>query len=392
MEGLTYIEQCTGSRIQLALSKESGRIVHVDRVRRGKECDCECLGCGESLVANQGEVRIHYFSHLPDSTGINNRPCKNPKLIFETLSHEMGKHWIEEVKELEVPPYFHKKHKDSDGCTYNSVPVLEKRKLVFDKVKLESWQADNRYRPDCIGYIGDQAVVIEIYVTHKVDEKKIKKIRADGLPAIEVVLKPGVMDDRWESIDKAMRSGRAVRWLNCPEGETPEKRQQSEQEFNRQREAFDRRQGEINRQRRRKARSEAVIRQAEEEMEFAIESVPEQAQEKTEVWVSRHQAEIKMHRGALIRHAEILDKLLMVDRRKKSKGLTSFVFTEEFAKSFKKKIDEEFEQCKRDLLKGYEEVLKNDISFEELRALAEKSLPPEEDERWRYAEKIEDED
>ena len=104
MKAVPFSEQKTGSRQQYALSTESGSIVHIDDVRRGKSCDCTCLGCDEPLIANQGEKKIHYFSHAPDASGVATRPCKNPEQIFETLTHEMAKDWISEIKELSLPP------------------------------------------------------------------------------------------------------------------------------------------------------------------------------------------------------------------------------------------------------------------------------------------------
>ena len=395
VEGLTYIEQCSGSKIQLARSKESGRVVNVDSVRRGKECDCVCLGCGEPVVANQGEIRVHYFSHLPDSGGFSNRPCKQQKRIFETLSHEMGKYWVEEMKELEVPPYFHKRPTDRDGCTYNSVKVLDGRKLVFDKVVLENWREDNRYRPDCIGYIGDQPVVIEIYVTHKVDEDKLAKIRADGLPAVEVVLKHGVFDESWESIDKAMRSNRTVRWLNCPEGETAEKRKQSEAVFNRQRAYFDQQQEQMKLQRRRKARSEAVIEAAEQAYESAVEEVPGQAKARTDAWKQRNWAQIKLHRDALLKHAAVLDELLLIERRKQSQAFTRSHLLSLFdglATTFEKKINEAVEWCERDMVEVHNRKIKEGLSFDDFKRQADQSIPPVHDEQWRYAENIEEDE
>ena len=209
--GITYTEQRTGCRALYAISKESGKLVNIKNVRRGKDCDCLCLGCGEELVANKGEIKAHYFSHLPDSSGKSNRPCKKPQNISETLSHERGKIWLEQTRTITLPAYYLHKETDKDGCKYTSIKVLESKNVIFTKVILEAWQSENKYRPDCIGYIGDQPIIIEIYVSHKVDPIKLEKIKSDKLPAIEIILKNGVSDDSWDSIDKIMKSSSSIR-------------------------------------------------------------------------------------------------------------------------------------------------------------------------------------
>lgn len=51
-----------------ALSKDTQKMVYIDEVQRGKKCNCSCLSCGLDLVANQGNDRDYYFSHVEKNT------------------------------------------------------------------------------------------------------------------------------------------------------------------------------------------------------------------------------------------------------------------------------------------------------------------------------------
>lgn len=51
------------SNIPYAFSQSLNRLVGVDEVERGLDCNCICPSCGMRLEARQGEINIHHFSH-----------------------------------------------------------------------------------------------------------------------------------------------------------------------------------------------------------------------------------------------------------------------------------------------------------------------------------------
>ena len=141
----------------------------VDDVPTGKGCNCVCPGCNEKLIAkNDGKVRQHHFSH------ISNKECITG---YQTVIHLLAKDIIEELKIF--PMALHGKY--LSACE------------VYKEVNLEKYG----FIPDVFGFtpitdgpniIGKIPIVIEIFVTHKVDEEKKNKIVKAGMLAIEIDL------------------------------------------------------------------------------------------------------------------------------------------------------------------------------------------------------------
>lgn len=89
--------------IPYAKQLSSGRLVSVDEVASGLECNCVCDCCGASMVARKGEVNVHHFGHAPKSTS-EEKPC--------TFNFKRGCFWvIKQILEesvgsnIELPDY-----------------------------------------------------------------------------------------------------------------------------------------------------------------------------------------------------------------------------------------------------------------------------------------------
>lgn len=67
--------------IPFGVDRETGRILEVSDVPRGRKCGCICPSCGASLVANQGSQKQWYFSHDPRA---EYRPDKTCESSFES--------------------------------------------------------------------------------------------------------------------------------------------------------------------------------------------------------------------------------------------------------------------------------------------------------------------
>lgn len=77
-----------------------GKMVHVDDVSRGIECNCYCPNCHERLLARHGEINAHGFAHHSDQRSANLSNC------YKVTMYKLAEHIIKVEKKLFVPPYY----------------------------------------------------------------------------------------------------------------------------------------------------------------------------------------------------------------------------------------------------------------------------------------------
>lgn len=159
----------TKKLLTYALNAEN-QIKNINEVPNGLECNCICPGCKESLIAkNEGKIREHHFAHNGDSE------CESG---YQTMIHLLAKDIIEETK---IFPIF------LDGKFLSACEVYKEVSLVKELGII----------PDILGFtpitdgpniVGKIPVIVEIYVTHKVDEEKANILKRSGIPSVEVDL------------------------------------------------------------------------------------------------------------------------------------------------------------------------------------------------------------
>ena len=59
----------TRNRIEMHIAhdKNSKKLMGIDKVEKGKKCDCICVSCRGELIAKQGEYNQWHFSHFHNS-------------------------------------------------------------------------------------------------------------------------------------------------------------------------------------------------------------------------------------------------------------------------------------------------------------------------------------
>ena len=160
------------------------RLVHVSQLSRGERgsrCGCVCPECKSPLTARMGEVNRHHFAH---SGG--NRPCAGGA---ETGIHLAAKQMIADNLAIPVPLLQASlEGKDSLGYSVRESKVIFKGcdRQPVDRAKLEHHLGD--IRPDLIVTLAGNEILIEVAVTHYIDDEKLRRLEARGLRCVEIDL------------------------------------------------------------------------------------------------------------------------------------------------------------------------------------------------------------
>ena len=159
--------------LELPFGLRGERLVHISEVEAGLACACVCPACGHPLVARKGARRAHHFAHAGGAE------CAHG---LQTALHLAAKQALESERRMRLPEVLL-------SFEYSHKPPwrLQPPALVrFDEVRLERRLSD--IVPDVLIYVQGRPLLVEIAVTHAVDEAKLQKIRRLGISALEITL------------------------------------------------------------------------------------------------------------------------------------------------------------------------------------------------------------
>ncbi len=157
--------------LRVPFGMKDGILYEPNQVPNGNDCGCFCPGCQAPLIARQGAKTPH-FAH---SSGVD---CT---LGLETIVHLAAKQLIAKRMELSLPkvhlyiPHFKPVIKKT---------IHEARLVKLDAVFLEKSIGD--MRPDIVAIESGNEILIEIAVTHFVDEVKHELIKRRASRTIEI--------------------------------------------------------------------------------------------------------------------------------------------------------------------------------------------------------------
>ena len=183
------LDQKNQSNIKLQYGLRENKLISINSIseeQKGLKCNCYCPGCGMKLQARLGSgKRQPHFAH-------NNEAC-DIVVAHQSALHILAKEIIQEEKKIGLPALkvnFDEISKKNIKSEYYELPdemiYKSAQTVVCEQVVLEKKISD--IVPDIIVKIGERYCLIEIAVTHFVDEIKTEKIKKLGLPVIEIDL------------------------------------------------------------------------------------------------------------------------------------------------------------------------------------------------------------
>lgn len=152
-----------------------GRIVHVSEVPRGLNCGCKCVVCGGDLLAKQGAINEWHFAHAVDM---------NCSSAGETALHLALKQIILDGRHIGVPALEVGAVAMVDGYTRHASRVINATIVQYGSPRTEVRIGD--VIADAVIQSHGQELIVEVAVTHKVDDEKLGKLRKLRRAALEL--------------------------------------------------------------------------------------------------------------------------------------------------------------------------------------------------------------
>lgn len=160
-------------QLNLTVALKDGVITNVDDVESGLKCGCVCPACGERLVARKGTKMMHHFAHYAGH---------NCEYGYESSLHLAAKDILSNAPKITLPPVYL-----SFPDSYKSDELIcGAKEIPIDKVELEKKFGD--VVPDVAVHAGGKKFFVEVYVTHRIDDEKLKKIQKANISTIEIDL------------------------------------------------------------------------------------------------------------------------------------------------------------------------------------------------------------
>lgn len=167
----------------------NGKLVHVDNVSNGLECNCICPHCKEKLLARHGDIREHGFAHYSDKRGANLDIC------YKVILYKLAEQILQTKKRIHVPSYY---------------GIFKETDIEFANVIIDGCYEREDKQPDVIATTKDgQQYLIEFIFEHKVQHKR--EIDYHNLSCLEIDLSGQTL----ESLnDFLFKSSDNRRWVN----------------------------------------------------------------------------------------------------------------------------------------------------------------------------------
>lgn len=211
-----------GTMVPWGIDRITGRERLVQEVPRGKNCGCDCPGCGEPLQSRQGDRVVWHFAHLPGASGRDSqgRSCG------ESALHKMAVRVVADLAEFRegksVPRATGLRSVKAGRLNLgmgSGVDTRMRQSWVERKSVLTTRQPDvtavvfhrggngQQWRYD----LGEMTVALEIAVTHNKGLDYIEEMTAAGLLAYELDIDLNEVYDRMSRMQGVSELSKALR-------------------------------------------------------------------------------------------------------------------------------------------------------------------------------------
>lgn len=160
-------------RNQLIYALKDGVATSIENVESGLKCGCICPSCGEPLVAKKGSKRMHHFSHYSGH---------NCEYGYETSLHLAAKEILSTANRIMLPAVY---------IQFPNSPKAPELYCESKEISIERVELEKRFQdviPDVVIYAGGKQLFLEVYVTHTIDDIKLKKLKQADISTIEIDL------------------------------------------------------------------------------------------------------------------------------------------------------------------------------------------------------------
>lgn len=167
------------NNVKLPFGLINDRLIHIHDASKGRACGCVCPKCKRPLEARKGKIRAHYFAHY------NSEECSG---ATETAIHLMAKQIIAESKTVKTS-LFEKIPQKTDiegNVHYGKQVKIDSREIKAEHAILEEQRQG--YKPDVTLIYKNTPLLVEIKVTHQVDDDKKLKVENNHEAMLEIDL------------------------------------------------------------------------------------------------------------------------------------------------------------------------------------------------------------
>jgi hypothetical protein len=146
--------------IPIARENTSEKLVFVDEVPGGIDCNCRCIFCDVRLIARKGDVVTHHFAHYAKEVD-EDKPCP---ASFERAVFWMVRSILEDNQSVFLPGIDERRQEPS--LNLDKEYSLKEQSMAYNKITYPDHQID-RYSDTALLESDENSVLLRFYCSEK---------------------------------------------------------------------------------------------------------------------------------------------------------------------------------------------------------------------------------